>query len=214
MQVAEAADLPKWPGIWSESVRRGAIMRDDDGAAAAQEPARWITAIAARQDRAAFAALFGFYAPRIKAMLMRSGAPADTAEDIAQETLITVWRKAAYFDPARASAAAWIYTIARNLRVDRLRRDKLAKLYARDEAIEPEGPERPDSALNTVEREERVRAALGQLPAEQVRVLQLSFFEGRAHGDIATLLNLPLGTVKSRLRLAMTRLRNLLGDLT
>jgi RNA polymerase sigma factor (sigma-70 family) len=147
MQVAEAADLPKWPGIWSESVRRGAIMRDDDGAAAAQEPARWITAIAARQDRAAFAALFGFYAPRIKAMLMRSGAPADTAEDIAQETLITVWRKAAYFDPARASAAAWIYTIARNLRVDRLRRDKLAKLYARDEAIEPEGPERPDSAL-------------------------------------------------------------------
>jgi RNA polymerase sigma-70 factor (ECF subfamily) len=189
-------------------------MRDDEGFAAVPEPGRWITAIAGRQDRAAFAALFKFYAPRIKAMLMRSGAPADAAEDVAQETLIAVWRKAAYFDPARASASAWIYTIARNLRVDRLRRDKLAKLYARDEAIEPEGPERPDSALNTVEREERVRAALGQLPAEQVRVLQLSFFEGRAHGDIATLLNLPLGTVKSRLRLAMTRLRNLLGDLT
>ena len=82
------------------------------------------------------------------------------------------------------------------------------------EMVEPEEPERPDSALDAAERDERVRAALGQLPEEQVRVLQLSFFEGRAHGDIAALLDLPLGTVKSRLRLAMTRLRNLLGDLT
>jgi RNA polymerase sigma-70 factor (ECF subfamily) len=189
-------------------------MLRDGRAAAGNHAADWIRAIAEKEDRAAFAALFEFYAPRIKAMLMRLGAAADAAEDFAQETLLTVWRKAAYFDPARASASAWISTNARNLRVDRLRRDKLAKLYARDEAIEPEGPEPPDSALSTVEREKRVRAALGQLPAEQVRVLQLSFFEGRAHGDIATLLNLPLGTVKSRLRLAMTRLRNLLGDLT
>lgn len=189
-------------------------MRDDDGAVIGQDPGRWITAIAARQDRAAFAALFSFYAPRIKAMLMRSGATADLAEDIAQETLVTVWRKAAYYDPARASASAWVYTVARNLRIDRLRRDKLAKVYASEASIEPQETERPDDPLNAAERTERVRAALSELPAEQARVLQLSFFEDRPHGDIAALLDLPLGTVKSRLRLAMTRLRKLLGDPT
>jgi RNA polymerase sigma-70 factor, ECF subfamily len=189
-------------------------MADDRETMRGNDPSGWIAAIASRQDRAAFAALFEFYAPRIKGMLMRQGAAADAAEDIAQEALVMVWRKAAYFDPDRASASAWLYTIARNLRIDRLRNEKRARLYEPYELIEPEEPVRPDGALDTVEREERVRAALCELPAEQVRVLQLSFFEGRAHGDIAARLNLPLGTVKSRLRLAMSRLRNLLGDLT
>ena len=188
-------------------------MLRDGRAAAGNNAADWIRAIAERQDRAAFASLFEFYAPRIKAMLTRLGAAADAAEDLAQETLLTVWRKAAYFDPDRASAAAWIFTIARNLRIDRLRGDNRAKLYAPYDMVEPEGPQIPDSALNAAERDERVRAALKELSQEQVRVVQLSFFEGRAHGDIATLLDLPLGTVKSRVRLAMARLRNLLGDL-
>jgi RNA polymerase sigma-70 factor, ECF subfamily len=183
-------------------------MPDERGSAA-----EWIRAIAVRQDRTAFASLFESFAPRIKAMLMRSGATADAAEDVAQETLLMVWRKAAYFNPDRASAAAWIFTIARNLRVDRLRIDKRAAQYAPLEIAEPVPPESPDDALNASERDERVRVALKQLSQEQVRVVQLSFFEGRAHGDIAALLNLPLGTVKSRVRLAMTRLRNLLGDL-
>jgi RNA polymerase sigma-70 factor, ECF subfamily len=189
-------------------------MRDLDKAVIGENPADWITAIASRQDRTAFTALFEFYAPRIKAMLMRTGATADAAEDIAQEALVAVWRKSAYFDPARASASAWVYTIARNLRIDRLRKEKRATLYAPYEMIEGEEPERPDGALDASERQERVRAALDELPPEQVRVLQLSFFEGRPHGDIAALLELPLGTVKSRLRLAMTRLRNALGELT
>jgi RNA polymerase sigma-70 factor (ECF subfamily) len=189
-------------------------MHNDDAAAIGQEPAGWIAAIAARGDRAAFAALFAFYAPRIKTMLMRMGANAETAEDVAQETLLVVWRKAASYDGERASAAAWIYTIARNLRVDRLRTDQRAKLHALYEIVEADEPERPDATLSSAERGERVRVALGQIPQEQVRVLQLSFFEGRAHGDIAQQLNLPLGTVKSRLRLAMGRLRNLLGDLS
>ena len=188
-------------------------MLCDGRTAAGNNAADWIRAIAERQDRAAFASLFEFYAPRIKAMLTRLGAAGDAAEDLAQETLLTVWRKAAYFDPDRASAAAWIFTIARNLRIDRLRGDNRAKLYASYEMVEPEGPQNPDSALNATERDARVRAALKQLSQEQVRVVQLSFFEGRAHGDIATLLDLPLGTVKSRVRLAMARLRNLLGDL-
>ena len=188
-------------------------MRDDTGAASSADPAQWIRAIAARQDRTAFAALFEFYAPRIKAMLMRTGASADLAEDFAQETLLTIWRKAAQFDPARASAAAWVYAIARNLRVDRVRRDRRATSVALYDSVEPEPPERPDDPLDARQRDERIRAALAKLPEEQVRVVELSFFEARAHGDIATLLDLPLGTVKSRLRLAMNRLRNLLGEL-
>jgi RNA polymerase sigma-70 factor (ECF subfamily) len=188
-------------------------MPPDAHAAVAAKAAAWIKAIAQAQDRTAFAALFELYAPRIKAMLMRMGTAADTAEDIAQEALLTVWRKAASFDPARASAAAWIYTIARNLRIDRLRGDTRAKLYAPYEMIEPEPPQSPDGALSAAERDARVRLALNELSQEQVSVLKLSFFEGRAHGDIAVQLNLPLGTVKSRVRLAMARLRNLLGDL-
>jgi len=178
----------------------------------AAEPAQWIGAIAARQDRAAFAALFGFYAPRIKTMIMRMGASAEAAEDIAQETLLTIWQKAAQYDPARASASAWVYAIARNLRVDRLRRDQRAKAFALYEAVEVAEAERPDGSLDTAEREQRVRTAMQELPGEQAAVVKLSFFEGLAHGDIANSLQLPLGTVKSRLRLAMSRLRNRLGD--
>ncbi len=185
-----------------------------DAEGAIHAPGRWIAAVASSRDRTAFAALFDFYAPRVKAMLMRSGASAEAAEDIAQETLLTLWRKAALFDPSRASAAAWIFAIARNLRIDRLRADARATLYALTERPEPEATERPDGAYDTGERARRVRDAMEALPPEQARVVQLSFFEGRAHGDIAQSLDLPLGTVKSRLRLAMERLRGLLGDLT
>jgi RNA polymerase sigma-70 factor, ECF subfamily len=189
-------------------------MSDDNGIVAGLNAADWITAIAMRQDRPAFASLFAFYGPRIKTLMIRMGASAEAAEDVAQEVLLMVWRKAGYFDPNRASPSAWIYTIARNLWIDRLRRVKGSKLAAIYEAIPDEEPETPDCALRATERVNRVHAALRQIPEEQVRVLQLSFFEGRAHGDIARTLELPLGTVKSRLRLAMSRLRHLLGDLS
>jgi RNA polymerase sigma-70 factor (ECF subfamily) len=211
---------PPWPlgtgrDIFSaRQARRGGRMSDERKGAMAPDPAQWIVAIAERRDRAAFAALFEFYAPRVKTMLMRMGVGAEMAEDIAQDTLLAVWGKAAQYDPARAAASAWIYAIARNLRIDRLRRDQRAKLFALYESVEPEEPQRPDGSFDAAESETRVRAALGELPEEQVRVVQLSFFEGRAHGDIAKLLDLPLGTVKSRLRLAMSRLRNLLGEPT
>ena len=190
-------------------------MREDADGVTGVDPADLIEAIAARQDRAAFAALFEMYAGKIKAWLMRRGATAEAAEDVAQETLIAVWRKAATFDRSRASVSAWVFTIARNARIDRLRRDQRSRqhhlYYGFDET---EGPEPPDSVLDSTERQARVRAALGELSEDQIRVVQLSFFEGRAHGDIARLLDIPLGTVKSRLRLAMNRLRPFLGDLT
>ena len=211
MQVSMIS-RPYSPRSHAEYIGRGVVMQSDDGKKA--DPTRLLAAIATTQDRAAFAALFEFYAPRIKSMLMKGGAAAETAEDVAQETLITVWHKAGYFDPARASASAWVYTIARNLRVDRLRRDRLAALYAQDADVPLEEPDRPDQLLHTAEQADRVKTAINELPEEQARVLKLSFFEERAHADIAEALGLPLGTVKSRLRLALGRLRGLLGELS
>jgi RNA polymerase sigma-70 factor (ECF subfamily) len=175
--------------------------------------AKLIVAIAREQDRTAFKSLFEFYAPRIKTWLIRRGAPPDLAEETAQDALLTVWKKATLFDPSRATAAAWIFTIARNLRIDRVRRDTREQLNAAYELQTSDEAERPDEIFDADEAGERVRAALGVLSEEQMQVVQLSFFEGRAHNDIAQVLKIPLGTVKSRLRLAMQNLRQRLGDL-
>jgi RNA polymerase sigma-70 factor, ECF subfamily len=170
-----------------------------------------IVAIAQRRDRARFAELFQYFAPRLKSFFVRLGVAPGAAEDLAQDTMLTVWRKAEYFDPARASAATWIFTIARNLRIDMRRRERDPHLLETFTDIEP-GPDPGELAL-TSEREVRVRAALRQLTADQADVVRLSFFEDRPHPEIARALNIPLGTVKSRLRLAMNRLRALVEDL-
>ncbi len=170
-----------------------------------------IEAIAARLDRNAFATLFDYYAPRIKGFLMRRNTSPGAAEELAQEALLTVWRKAGQFDRARAGASAWVFAIARNLRIDSARREQRALLLA-DPSEAPEAPLTPDNEILASERDEQVRAALAQLSAEQIRVVQLAFFEGKPHSDIADELKLPLGTVKSRLRLAMKRLHELLVD--
>lgn len=178
------------------------------------ELARLIEAVAARQDRDAFAALFDHFAPRIKAFLIRTNISAAGAEELAQEALLIVWRKASQFDRQRAGASAWIFTIARNLRIDSARREIRGKVLDLEAGEDAEQPLPPDAELLASERAQRVRAALEYLSDDQIRVVRLSFFEGKAHGDIAAELELPLGTVKSRIRLAMNRLRELLGDLT
>lgn len=184
-------------------------MRDDSGS---KDWPALIAAIADRKDAVAFKTLFEFFAPRIKTMLLRSGAPADVAEDIAQEALVTVFHKASYYDASRAGAAAWIYTIARNIRIDRLRHERRSSHHLLLNPPDLEAPERSDASLDNAEREQRVKQAMQRLPDEQVRVVELSFFEGRTHGEISDLLCIPLGTVKSRLRLAMARLRESLSD--
>ena len=178
-----------------------------------------IARVAAQQDRTAFSELFEYFAPRIKAFMQRSGASAANAEELAQETMLMVWRKASLFNPSSSGAAAWIFTIARNLRIDAHRRDQRGGIregHGSDVDIEFEEDDAPlpDSRLEMVQSEERVRAALSQLPDDQMRVVELSFFEEKAHGEIAQALDIPLGTVKSRLRLAMGRLRNLLSELS
>ncbi len=184
------------------------------GAKSSADLAALIEAVAADQDRAAFAALFDYFAPRIKGFLIRGNTPPAAAEELAQEAMLTVWRKAAQFDRNRAGASAWIFTIARNLRIDVARRDQRARLLDLEVEDDLEQPAPPDALLLAVERESRVQAALQALSDDQMRVVRLSFFEGKPHADIANELELPLGTVKSRIRLAMNRMRELLGDLT
>lgn len=172
-----------------------------------------VQAIASSADRQAFARLFDHFAPRVKGLLMRGGTPADLAEELAQETLMTVWRKAALFDPTKAGAGTWIATIARNLRIDHARREKRSRLSKVFEILEEESPEQPDQLVSGSERDARVRDALTGLSKDQYKVVELAFLEGFSHQDVATRLSIPLGTVKSRLRLAMAHLRRHLEDL-
>jgi RNA polymerase sigma-70 factor (ECF subfamily) len=166
--------------------------------------------VAAERDRAAFAALFAHFAPRVKAYLLKLGAPAALAEDLAQEALLNLWRKAHLFDPAKASAATWLFTIARNLRIDAIRRERRPEPDAQD--LTPEPPADADAGLEMAEQEGRLRLALKTLPRDQIQVVELSFFADKPHSQIAAELGIPLGTVKSRLRLAMARLRAALGE--
>jgi len=172
-----------------------------------------IAAIARSGDRAAFVALFDHFAPRVKGLLMRGGTPAELAEEVAQETLLTVWRKAALFDPAKANASTWIATIARNRRIDIARRETRSRLSQVYEILDEDGPEQPDETISGAERDARIRAAMTGLSADQYRVVELAFLEEFSHQDVAKRLAIPLGTVKSRLRLALSHLRGKLEDL-
>lgn len=165
-----------------------------------------VARIAADRDREAFATLFDHYAPRVKALLVRSGTPPSTAEELAQETLLTVWRKAHLFDPSRASAAAWIFTIARNLRIDGLRRADRA-VYAEDFIPDGEDPPQPDAIVNGLQEAKRVRAAIRTLNPDQAQAIEMAFFHEQTHTQISEALGVPLGTVKARIRFGMMKLR-------
>ena len=194
---------------------RLAMPGNDDRQA---DPTNWaalIGAVAGVQDRAAFALLFQHFAPRVKSFMRRSGMSDQAAEELAQETLLAVWRKAATFDPASAGPSGWIFTIARNLRIDALRRERRSiRGVANDIAAEFVLDDSPaaDALVAARESQARVRAAVATLSEDQIRVVELSFYQEKAHGEIAATLQIPLGTVKSRLRLAMDRLRKLLDD--
>jgi RNA polymerase sigma-70 factor (ECF subfamily) len=202
-------DLPAAPALrrWSElrmSVERPAGQAAEDWAAR-------IAAIANRQDREAFAELFRHFAPRVKGFLRRNGASDAQAEEIAQEAMLTIWRKAQLFDPAASGAATWIFTIARNLRIDAIRREKRGgglRVEEVEAEYEIDATPTPDAQIVAAQSEASVRGALDALPDDQLKVIQLSYFEERSHGEIAQALQIPLGTVKSRLRLAMKRLRS------
>jgi RNA polymerase sigma-70 factor (ECF subfamily) len=166
----------------------------------------------AREDRAAFAELFGRYAVRVKAFALRAGASVHDADELAQEVMVSVWRRASTFDPARAAASTWIYAIARNRRIDMFRRVNRPPPDPEDPLFQPDPEPDGAAALSQIEREAMVREGLATLSPEQRVVLDLAFYEGLSHSDIAERLGVPLGTVKSRIRLAFRHLRGALGD--
>ena len=163
--------------------------------------------VAENRSREAFSQLFQHFAPRLKSYLMRQGAGPEPAEELAQEAMIMVWRKAESFDPGQAAVSTWIFRIARNKQIDAIRREKRPEVDWTDPALQPEQPEEADKSLEAAQREDRIREVMKELPEEQAEMVRLAFFEDKAHSAIAEATGLPLGTVKSRLRLALAKLR-------
>lgn len=169
--------------------------------------------VAVDRDVDAFRQLFQSYAPRVKSYMMRQGADPNTAEELAQETLLTVWRKAALYSGEKGSATTWIFTIARNLRIDRLRREFPWQELPEGHNETASSDILPDEAVSEAERRKRVQSALATLPQDQHEVVALSYIDGLSHSEIADKLKLPLGTVKSRMRLAYQKIREAVEDL-
>ena len=165
-----------------------------------------IARIRESQDREAFAELFKHFAPRVKSFLMQSGADASLAEECAQEVMATCWHKAHMFDPSRASAATWIFTIARNRKIDVLRKARRPEPEQIDWGPQEEAPQADVLALQ--QETERLGAALGALPPVQRELIEKAYFGDLSHSEIASQTGLPLGTIKSRIRLALERLRH------
>ncbi len=171
---------------------------------------RLINSVARNLDREAFASLFDILAPRLKSFMIRKGASPELAEDLVQETMISVWTKAGLYDPARGSVLTWVFTIARNLRIDRIRKESTMPLFELGDYDAPSDDIGSDEILVRTQSAALVANALAGIPQEQKQVLILSFANDLSQSQIAKQLNLPLGTVKSRMRLAYNRLRKTL----
>jgi len=196
---------PHWIGViaccgrsWS---REGSVATPEDET----DWAGLLQRVRDDADPAAFAQLFRHFAPRVKAFLMKSGAGAALAEECAQDVMAVLWQKAQLFDPARASVATWVYTIARNRRIDALRKARRAEPEELDWGPEP-APDQAE-ALAAQEETERLARALGALPAPQRTLIERAFYGDLSHSEIAVETGLPLGTIKSRIRLALEKLR-------
>ncbi|MGN6527162.1 MAG: sigma-70 family RNA polymerase sigma factor [Burkholderiaceae bacterium] len=206
------------PGADGPTGARPALKLVVSTEAAAIDPARqlndWTLDVALRQDRAAFSALFRHFAPRMNGWLWKTGSSPEEAQEIVQDAFVVLWRKAAQFDPARADVGSWLFTIARNLRIDRRRAIHDTWTSLDDFEIESIGSPEPgqEDTLLRRQHDERVRSAISRLTPEQRTLVQLSFYEDMSHSKIAAELKVPLGTVKTRLRRAAACLRALLEE--
>jgi RNA polymerase sigma-70 factor (ECF subfamily) len=172
----------------------------------------WLKSVAKSQDRDAFARLHRHFAPRIASWLLRAGLSETQVEDLVQETMLSVWRKAPLYDPAYGRVSTWIFVIARNLRVDFSRRKERRDLAPLDDWDAIDEQPNGEGRMIAAENEIRVREALEQLSSEQAQVLVHAYFSEKPQSAIAKELGVPLGTVKSRVRSALAKLRALLED--
>ena len=163
--------------------------------------------VAESQDISSFKKIFDYFSPRLKSFLMRSGADEAIAEEIIQETMTIIWTKADYYDPKVASPSTWIYTIARNKKIDILRKSRKAILEDIDTAILPPVESKADENIEHDQKFEMIAQYLDGLPEDQLNLLKMNFFEEKSHGEISEITKIPLGTVKSRIRLALEKIR-------
>lgn len=170
-----------------------------------------LTAVGTARDKDAFVALFQHFAPRVKSYLLKQGATDAQADEITQNTMITVWDRAAQFDAAKASASTWIFTIARNKRIDSFRREQRPELPMLEDVSLPDPMQNTGARLEKKETDDILKREIAKLPSEQAEMLRLAYFEGKTHDMIAKERNIPIGTVKSRLRLALGKLRSVLS---
>jgi RNA polymerase sigma-70 factor, ECF subfamily len=191
----------------------GAFRQSPAGVIVNGRMADLLQRVAQSSDIEAFKQLYVMYGPRVKSYMIRQGADPDTADELAQETLLTVWRKASLYVSDKGSATTWIFTIARNLRIDRLRREVPWQELPEGHNETASEDVAPDEMVSDRERQVRVQAVMATLPADQQSVVTLSYLDGLSHSEIADKLGLPLGTVKSRMRLAYQKIRDAVGDL-
>jgi RNA polymerase sigma-70 factor (ECF subfamily) len=164
-----------------------------------------VEAIRDRKDQAAFAEIFGHFAPRVKAFLMKSGASPELAEECTQEVMTTLWRKAHMFDPAKASVSTWIFTVARNRKIDILRKERRPE--PDDLPWGPEAEPEQEEVMVIQQETRKLGEALADLPDKQKDLILKAYYGELSHSEIAEQTGLPLGTIKSRIRLALDRLR-------
>jgi RNA polymerase sigma-70 factor (ECF subfamily) len=163
--------------------------------------------IAESQDIGSFKKIFEYFSPRLKSFLMKSGAEENIAEEIIQETMTIIWTKADYYDPKVASPSTWIYTIARNKKIDILRKSRKAILEDIETAVLPAIEPKTEENIEHDQKFDMIAQHLDALPKDQLDLLKMNFFEEKSHGEISELTGIPLGTVKSRIRLALEKIR-------
>ncbi len=168
-----------------------------------------ISAVRDNKDTDAFAELFAYFGPRVKSFLMKSGASPDLAEECTQDVMVTIWNKAHMFDPAKASVSTWIFTIARNRRIDLLRKQR--RVEPEDLPWGPEAEPNPDDVMSLQQETEILGKAIAALPEKQRVLIEKAYYGELTHSEIAAETGLPLGTIKSRIRLALDRLRHAIG---
>lgn len=215
MNSAPKSNIVAINTVRQRKVRHAMAIRAVDKKPENRDASDWASLmldIAERRDKAAFQGIFDYYAPRVKSFIMRGGIPEITAEEVAQETLLTVWRKADKYNPALASASTWIFTIARNKKIDRLRKDSRPLPDANDPTFAGPAVETPETTAWHSINAKKIHSALAQLPEDQRKVLTLAFIEENPHVAVSEMLGIPLGTVKSRIRLGLEKLRTLLAE--
>tara|TARA_B100000131_G_scaffold260554_1_gene256439 strand:+ start:64 stop:678 length:615 start_codon:yes stop_codon:yes gene_type:complete len=173
------------------------------------ELSNFLKDIGENQDKSAFSSIFKYFAPRLKSFFIKLGCSDSQAEEIIQEVMIAVWTKSKTYNSAKSSVSTWIYTIAKNKRIDKIRKEKKHNTIESDDSLEIPVASKQEEQLLSAEVNEKIHHSLQFLPKEQAELLKLSYFYEKTHTDIAKDLCLPLGTVKSRIRLALSKMKNL-----